>query len=361
MAYYNPDQDFQNASEELKALETALNNQSNMQKAAEADLLKLKSSNVRAVIALEVAERNKVQAARIQAETEILQKRKANLDAEIKLEISKINQVKNAALAAENELTSKRQAAIDASTALMVAQQNRLKGLQEDVETTIAKSRLKHEEEIRKARIDTLTYVQQKEESIKTKVDVIAIKKGYYAEGDAAKLKQQATENAAKNTATQTQQEWEAAAQKKGKPLTTAEKKAIYQRVKAENDARLKLELGDIDKKEQKSAKVRAKYTKLEKIQENKDAGKKIASSILSSDTSLGAKLDALASGVHTYTYKDKKTGKEKEGKDISEAFAALASISQQLGKKADEIAVKKGAVDTRLQGSNNNKWVGSY
>ena len=39
----------------------------------------------------------------------------------------------------------------------------------------------------------------------------------------------------------------------------------------------------------------------------------------------------------------------------------ALSSLAQQLGGQMDEIASSKGAVDTRLHGSSNEKWAGSY
>lgn len=45
----------------------------------------------------------------------------------------------------------------------------------------------------------------------------------------------------------------------------------------------------------------------------------------------------------------------------LTVAVKALSSITQQLESKMDEIASFKGPIDTRLQGSSNEKWAGSY
>ena len=48
-------------------------------------------------------------------------------------------------------------------------------------------------------------------------------------------------------------------------------------------------------------------------------------------------------------------------GKAISAAVKAISDLAKQLEQKIDEIASYKGIVDTRLQGSSNEKWAGSY
>lgn len=48
-------------------------------------------------------------------------------------------------------------------------------------------------------------------------------------------------------------------------------------------------------------------------------------------------------------------------GKAISAALVAVSDLAKQLESKIDEIGSHKGAIDTRLQGSNNKKFLGSY
>ena len=52
---------------------------------------------------------------------------------------------------------------------------------------------------------------------------------------------------------------------------------------------------------------------------------------------------------------------KESVGKTISAAMYALSDIAKQLEKKIDNIASFKGFIDTRLQGSSNEQYAGSY
>lgn len=53
--------------------------------------------------------------------------------------------------------------------------------------------------------------------------------------------------------------------------------------------------------------------------------------------------------------------GNVDQGKAISAALVAVSDMAKQLESKIDTIAGKKGAIDTRLQGSNNEKYAGSY
>lgn len=48
-------------------------------------------------------------------------------------------------------------------------------------------------------------------------------------------------------------------------------------------------------------------------------------------------------------------------GKALSAAIYAVSDLAAQLEKKIDDIASYKGAIDTRLQGSNSEKYAGSY
>lgn len=53
--------------------------------------------------------------------------------------------------------------------------------------------------------------------------------------------------------------------------------------------------------------------------------------------------------------------GKWNVGKTISAAIYAVSDMAKQLEKKIDDIASYKSAIDTRLQGSSNKKYAGSY
>jgi hypothetical protein len=46
---------------------------------------------------------------------------------------------------------------------------------------------------------------------------------------------------------------------------------------------------------------------------------------------------------------------------NLAVAIKALSSLAQQLESKIDEIALYKGAIDTRMHGSSNETWAGSY
>jgi hypothetical protein len=54
-------------------------------------------------------------------------------------------------------------------------------------------------------------------------------------------------------------------------------------------------------------------------------------------------------------------SGDKDTGKIISAALVAMSDLAKQLEHKVDEIASYKGAIDTRLQGSGNEKSMGSY
>ena len=57
----------------------------------------------------------------------------------------------------------------------------------------------------------------------------------------------------------------------------------------------------------------------------------------------------------------DETTGEKDVGKAISAAMLAVSDLAKQLEGKIDEIGKHKGVIDTRLQGSNNEKFAGSY
>ena len=122
------------------------------------------------------------------------------------------------------------------------------------------------------------------------------------------------------------------------KPLTAAEKKAIYQR-------------------ELKKADVKA--------QADEKAGNKAAKEMLQKEHSKaahkrGAELTGVLSSKDA-TWAEKKEAAKNLMKDPSALVSAISDFAKQLEGSINDIASKKGAIDTRLQGSKNAKWAGSY
>lgn len=62
---------------------------------------------------------------------------------------------------------------------------------------------------------------------------------------------------------------------------------------------------------------------------------------------------------LHNLTHNE--TGEFDRGKAISAAIIAVSDAAKQLEKKIDDIASFKGTIDTRLQGSSNEQYAGSY
>lgn len=61
------------------------------------------------------------------------------------------------------------------------------------------------------------------------------------------------------------------------------------------------------------------------------------------------------------YNVTHDESGEADVGKAVSAAVLAVSDLAKQLEAKVDEIAGHKGLVDTRLQGSSNTKYAGSY
>lgn len=110
-------------------------------------------------------------------------------------------------------------------------------------------------------------------------------------------------------------------------------------------------------KEEEKAYKERSKVSK-----------QKIASAVsltgFSAENSLKDRMESLREMRDSIV----ENGTDADGNEIDKGTAnllvavhALSSLAQQLEGKIDEIASSKGAVDTRLHGSSNETWAGSY
>lgn len=142
----------------------------------------------------------------------------------------------------------------------------------------------------------------------------------------------------------------------KGKALTKAEKDKIAAQVKAEAAAKKKSidELAEYEKKRkakdlEKELKDAKKRAEAEKIAEGKER----------TDTLFGKghTIEQRVSAVKEMFQPDE------DGKNngMKELMSAISDMAKQLETQMDEIASKKSAIDTRLQGSSNDRRFGSY
>ena len=129
----------------------------------------------------------------------------------------------------------------------------------------------------------------------------------------------------------------------------------------AELQARLKKEFASREKNEKALAKQRANLDKvnLEKLNAaERDELRQGVSALTAKGASFAERKAALYDLTHDA---DGNVTKESIGKAMSAAVLAVSDLAKQLEGKIDEIAGHKGAIDTRLQGSNNNRYMGSY
>jgi hypothetical protein len=142
----------------------------------------------------------------------------------------------------------------------------------------------------------------------------------------------------------------------KGKALTKAEKDRIAAQVKAEAAAKKKSidELAEYEKKR--------KAKDLEK--ELKDAKKRAAAE---EAAEAKERTDTLFGKGHTLEQRISAVKEmfqpDENGKNngMKELMGAISDMAKQLETQMDEIASKKSAIDTRLQGSSNDRRLGSY
>lgn len=160
-----------------------------------------------------------------------------------------------------------------------------------------------------------------------------------------------------------------AVAKEQGKKLTNEEKKAIIAKVEAEFQARKKnLEAeAKWDEKNRKDAKKKELAdAKKEELKKSKEFKKDAADNIFGKGKSLGDRFGAIKNVVGN-AGKVNEDGTITKSKGaaltaaLSVATSALANFAKQLEGEMNQIAGKKSAIDTRLQGSSNEKRFGSY
>lgn len=120
-------------------------------------------------------------------------------------------------------------------------------------------------------------------------------------------------------------------------------------------DAEYKLSQENIDKlTEERLQKEEAERHKKQKQEANSAIDNATS---LTSKTSVVDRIDSMKELVN----KAEADGADRGQAQLAVAIKSLSSIAQQLEDKIDAIAGYKGAIDTRLQGSNNEVWAGSY
>ena len=111
-------------------------------------------------------------------------------------------------------------------------------------------------------------------------------------------------------------------------------------------------------KNEDNLAKQRARLNKIE-LEKNSAAERDKLREGVGALTAKGASLEERKEALYNLTHNE--DGNFDKGKAISAALVAVSDLATQLEKKIDDIAGYKGAIDTRLQGSGNDKFMGSY
>ena len=162
---------------------------------------------------------------------------------------------------------------------------------------------------------------------------------------------------------------------KKQAPMTAAEKKAFEERLKIELETEFKQRRKHLveqynweQKNKEKELKQEAARVKRQKQKESQEYAKEQANDAfnLFNGKSIGERTAALKN-IFTGGAKLNKDGTITSSKGanlaagLSALSGALSDFAKQLETQIDEIAGKKSAIDTRLQGSNNKTRAGSY
>ena len=154
-----------------------------------------------------------------------------------------------------------------------------------------------------------------------------------------------------------------------GKTLTKDDLKAIEQKVKAEFAIRKKNieEQSKWEKKnKEKELQQEAAKAKRDAVKKGKEYQAEQMGDLFGAGKSLGERKDALKN-IFTGGGKVNADGTITSSKGanlaagLSAISGALSNFAKQLETQMDEIASKKSAIDTRLQGSDNAKRMGSY
>lgn len=162
---------------------------------------------------------------------------------------------------------------------------------------------------------------------------------------------------------------------KKQAPMTAAEKKAFEERLKIELETEFKQRRKHLveqynweQKNKEKELKQEAARVKRQKQKESQEYAKEQANDAfnLFNGKSIGERTAALKN-IFTGGGKLNEDGTITLSKGanlaagLSALSGALSNFAKQLETQMDEIAGKKSAIDTRLQGSNNKTRLGSY
>lgn len=121
---------------------------------------------------------------------------------------------------------------------------------------------------------------------------------------------------------------------------------------------RLAKQFKDTKKNEEVLAKHRTNLLAIESEKANAAERAELQGGI-SALTAKGASFAERKAALYDLTHDTE--GNADIGKAMSAAMLAVSDLAKQLEGKIDEIAGHKGAIDTRLQGSNNEKYSGSY
>lgn len=136
--------------------------------------------------------------------------------------------------------------------------------------------------------------------------------------------------------------------------LTEQEKKDII------DQANLKYELSEENiKRTTELTERQENRSKEAEIKATQDTTQKAIDNAMSFNSEMNM-LDRYKS-LKTIVDQAEEDGADRKAAATAVAVKALSSLAQQLENTIDEIAGKKGKVDTRLQGSKNETWAGSY
>ena len=154
----------------------------------------------------------------------------------------------------------------------------------------------------------------------------------------------------------------EEAFQKKRAQLELYYKRKNNGILKAEDEKeiqkRLAKQFKDTKKNEEAIAKHRANLTKIESEKANAQDREELRAGV-GAVTAKGASWAERKAAMYDLTHDA--DGNADMGKAMSAAILAVSDMAKQLEGQIDEIASHKGAIDTRLQGSSNKKFMGSY
>ena len=122
----------------------------------------------------------------------------------------------------------------------------------------------------------------------------------------------------------------------------------------------------ELESQKQKAAeKIRKKELRKEGIQDSKAAAQKLKSGLLGAGQSLSDRKAAFRSAMADARAMNEagslENGKNTVGAGLGMMVNLISDLAKQLENQIDEIASYKSSIDTRLQGSKNKRFMGSY